>query len=291
MSNGNAVDFKQSPHHSNRELQHHAMRYPWPNPTLERNTELEQFTRNYTLELTAATPRSRDSVQTQALFISGLAHELRIGINTILNHTGFLLMDGGDGLTADQHEAISQIKTLGKYLQSIMDNVIDISRIEAGYVHACPKVFKIADLVEEAINLISPKAQAKGLAITTDIPHGLTLCSDYKLLLKSLAHCLANAVKYTPRGKIHVAAVANAQWVDLTVQDTGIGIPATELIGLFQAFSLVESHHSYSLSGAGLGLCIIRLLITEVLGGAVSVESTPGAGSTFTLRVADKISI
>jgi hypothetical protein len=280
MSHGNALELKQPPHRLNRELPHDVVRHP---------SELEQRTRNHALELAAANQRLRDHELSQALFIGGLAHELRTGINAILSHGDTLSAESGNTLSSDQNEAIGQIKTLGKYLQSLMDNVIDLSRIEAGYVHACPKAFLMADLIQEAIHPISPEAKAKGLAITTDIPHGLTLCSDYKLLRQSLSYCLSNAMKYTQRGKIHIAAAAVGQWVELTVQDTGMGIPAADLIELFQAFSLAESRRGRCLSGADLGLRLTYLLVTKVLGGTVSVKSTPGLGSTFILRVADRI--
>lgn len=252
--------------------------------------ELAQQKHNHTEELAATHQRLRDSERSQAMFISSLADELRTSLNSIFAFIDLLPTEMFGALNADQKKYISRINDHAKYLQTVIVHVMDISRIESGCVHAYPKAFRLNDLVQEAVYQISANAAAKGLAITTAIPADLILCSDYRLLLQCLLHYLSNAVKYTDQGEIHVTASITDGWVELAVRDTGIGIAAADLIGLFQAFNHISSHRGFHPPGVGLSLYLTRKLVTEVLGGTVSAESKPGFGSTFSLRIPEKIS-
>lgn len=253
-------------------------------------TELARQMQNHTLQIAAANQRLRDSERRQAVFISSLTHELLILLSSIVSYSEILPMETIGSLNTDQKKYISRINTSGRSLQAIITQVTDISRIESGCVHFYPREFRLNDLVQEAVYQISADAAAKHLAIIAMIPADLTLCSDYKLLLQCLLHYLSNAVKYTEQGEIHVSASLADGCVELAVRDTGIGIAAADLIGLFQAFHHISSHQGVHQSGAGLGLYLTRKLVTEVLGGTVSAESRPRVGSTFSLCIPEKIS-
>lgn len=253
-------------------------------------TELARQTQSHTLQMAAAHQRLRDSERSQAMFIASLTNELRTLLNPIISFSEILPMETIGVLSADQKKYISRVNTSAKSLQAIITQVTEISRIESGCVHPYPREFRLNDLVQEAVYQISADAAAKHLAITTTIPDDLTLFTDGRLLLQCLLHYLSNAVKYTDQGEIHVSASLADGCVELAVRDTGIGIAAADIIGLFQAFHHVNSHQGVHQSGAGLGLYLTRKLVTEVLGGTVSAESRPRVGSTFSLCIPEKIS-
>ncbi len=253
-------------------------------------TELARHKHNHTQELAAAHQQLRDSEKSQAMFIASLTNELRNLLNSIISLSEILPMETIGPLNADQKKYISLINTSSRSLQTVITQVTDISRIKSGCVHVYPREFKLSEIVQEVVYQISVRAMTKGLVMTTAIPADLTLFSDYRLLMQCLLHYLSNAVKYTDQGEIHVTASIVDGWVELAVQDTGIGIAAADLIGLFQAFHHVKSHHGcFGRPGAGLGLYLTRKLVTEVLGGTVSAESKPGVGSTFSLRIPEKL--
>jgi CheY-like chemotaxis protein len=215
-------------------------------------------------------------------FLSRMSHELRTPLNAVLGFGQLLELEE---LTDDQHESVDQILKGGHHLLDLINEVLDISRIEAGELRLSPEAVLVSELVHEAVDLIRPLADQRGIQVVAD-RSGSCDCyvfSDRQRAKQVLLNLLSNAVKYNrSRGTVAVScAQPSPTHVRLDVADTGPGIPAERLGQLFTPFERLGAQDT-DVEGTGIGLALSRRL-TEAMGGTLTVASTLGQGSTFSV--------
>ena len=250
----------------------------------EHQEHLEELVEARTAELSAANERLLELDRLKSMFIASVSHELRTPLNSIIGFSGMMLQNIG-GTPGERHrDYLRRLNGAGKHLLALISDVIDISKIEAGRIEARVTPCELEEVVTEAVEGVRPEAEGKGLALSAEVEPGVALRTDRARLLQCLLNLLGNAVKYTEAGGVRVAARARGERVEVVVSDTGIGIAEGDRERLFQPFERLSSHLKVKAGGTGLGLYLTRKLVNELLGGAVSLESRPGEGSTFRLE-------
>jgi len=247
--------------------------------------ELEQRVIERTKELSEANIKLKELDRLKSMFIASMSHELRTPLNSIIGFTGMTLQGMSGELNDEQKDNLTRAYSSAKHLLSLITDVIDISKIEAGRIEAYPETFPLREMVDEAIATIEPQLKKKGLTLEIDVPPDINLITDKKRLVQCLINLLINAVKYTESGGVTVSSRGTDGQVFLCVIDTGIGISEEDIHRLFKPFERLENHLRVKAGGTGLGLYLTKKLVTDVLHGDVSVESVKGQGSTFTIKV------
>jgi PAS domain S-box-containing protein len=215
-------------------------------------------------------------------FLASMSHEIRTPLNAILGFSQLLLRDSG--LAADQREQLVTINRSGEHLLALINDILEMSRIEAGRAHVRLSTFDLVSLVRELSAMFKWRAQGKGLAFSVRLGDGLptAVVSDESKVRQVLINLLGNAVKFTERGQVtlHLRAIDDPEGRRLlaTIEDTGPGISSADLGCLFDKFA--QTSHGIRAGGTGLGLAISREF-AHLLGGDITVESTPGIGSRF----------
>ena len=214
-------------------------------------------------------------------FLSNMSHEFRTPLNAIIGFTEVLQDKIPGPLNADQLEYLGDIHDGGQLLLRLINDVLDLSKVEAGRLELFYETFSIAQMVRESITTLRGLAEKKGLSIQLNLPPDLGLITADQIRFKQvLYNLLSNAVKFTDKGEITVSAMIENQQLHLTVTDTGIGIRSEDMDRIFVEFSQVDASNSSRHEGTGLGLALSKRLV-EVHGGRIWVESTFGVGSTF----------
>lgn len=238
-----------------------------------------------TEELRTANDRLRQLDQLKSMFIASMSHELRTPLNSIIGFTGVVLQGISGPLSEKQQDHLGRVYGSAKHLLALITDVIDISKIEAGYADVYVETFPLNQLIEEAVAVIQPQRMEKGLAVEVQMNDTVTLTSDRKRLLQCLLNLLSNAVKYSEQGTVRVRLKSGADRVVIEISDEGIGIAPEALAKLFQPFERIDTHLRIKTPGTGLGLYLTRKIVTDLLHGDISAESEPGRGSTFRMWV------
>jgi PAS domain S-box-containing protein len=242
--------------------------------------ELEQKNEQLEKALSAA----REATLMKSRFLANMSHEIRTPMNGVLGMTDFLL---SSGLNPEQQEYAESIKRSADSLLALINDILDLSRIEAGKLRLDRVEFPLRTSIGEASSIFALQARAKGLEFVSLIAPGVpeTAVGDSGRLRQVLTNLLGNAIKFTERGQVGLKAEISSQTRDaiqlkFTVHDTGIGIPSAEQSRLFDTFTQVDESNTRKYGGTGLGLAISKQLV-ELLSGEIGLESEPGKGSSF----------
>ncbi len=251
--------------------------------TLERQAEeLADLADKYAEEKT----RAEDANQAKSKFLANMSHELRTPLNAIIGFSEIMEsgMFGPIG-TKKYREYCRDIHQSGQYLLDVINDILDMSKIEAGRIRLDLTEVKLDRFLDDAMRVLSARADDKQLTLARDIAPGVRLMADQRLLKQVVLNLLSNAVKFTPEGgRITIRARASGGRVRIAIGDTGIGIPKDALAKLGRPFEQVESQLTKSHQGSGLGLAIAKSL-TELHGGAMRIRSTLGKGTLVLLRL------
>ena len=246
---------------------------------------LEEKVSQRTSELQAANKELARANKLKSEFLANVSHELRTPLSAIIGFSQILL-DGIDGpINDEQKQDVEQVNKSGQSLLALINEILDLSKIEAGKMELSLERIDLPALVANVLEGISPLAQAKGLRIDTRFGPGLTAVeADPDRLKQILINLLSNAVKFTERGRVEVSAQPSGRMVRIAVTDTGIGISAEAQKVIFEEFVQGDGSSTRRHGGTGLGLSIVRKLV-EMHGGAINVVSQPGKGSSFIFTV------
>lgn len=244
-------------------------------------------------DLEQAVVSARTSAAAKSAFLANMSHELRTPLNAIIGYSELLQESVGDEGLSRLVPDLQKIVDAGKHLQSVISNILDISKIEAGKMELEYAALDIHDAVHAVGDMVIVKAREKGLMLMVALNPGVprTILGEAGRLRQILVNLLNNALKFTERGEVELtvdakrvaadsAAAANTWEIHFAVRDTGIGIPEQRFDRLFKAFSQVDVSSSRKYGGTGLGLAISQQLC-EMMGGRMWAESTEGVGSTF----------
>lgn len=250
--------------------------------------ELETINREIALKNLELAEASR----MKSAFIANMSHELRTPLNAIIGFTGALLMKLPGPLTPDQDKQLNTIRTSARHLLSLINDILDVAKIEAGKVRLVLERVQCQDLLAQTADSLRPLAAQKGLALTVDVPpEPIVIDSDKRALTQIIINLINNAIKFTDEGSVKVSLGQRMEeghlLTEFSVADTGAGIKAEDQPKLFQAFSQLDSTSTRHAEGAGLGLYLCQNL-ANLLGGRLLFTSAFGAGSTFTLALREK---
>jgi signal transduction histidine kinase/DNA-binding response OmpR family regulator len=251
------------------------------------NARLFQEIQDQSHELEAA---SRHKSQ----FLANMSHELRTPLNAIIGVSEMLLEDARDLGHDDQIEPLERILRAGRHLLALINEILDLSKIEAGKVELEIESFAVAPLVRDVASTLGPAAEKNGNRIEVRCADDLgTMSADETRIRQALLNLVSNAVKFTERGVVTITAgrenAEGREWIALRVADTGIGMTPEQMGRLFQDFTQADSSTTRKYGGTGLGLAISRRFC-RMMGGDITVQSDPGHGSTFTIRLPAEVS-
>jgi signal transduction histidine kinase len=247
--------------------------------------DLERMVRARTDQLMDANAALQRATETRIRFLSSMSHELRIPLNSVIGFSGVLLQGLPGPLTDEQRHQIEIIMAAGRRLTSTIDDVLDISGIDAGKAEVEWEQFEIDTMIASIAEDYEPTARASGIELGLDRPDAaVRVVSDRRKVGKIIQELLDNAVKFTSEGSILLRVEPVGGEIEVCVSDTGVGIAPADLPAVFEEFHQAKLPDGRRPEGAGLGLAICRRL-AELLGGSLVAESVAGSGSTFTLRL------
>jgi PAS domain S-box-containing protein len=220
-------------------------------------------------------------------FLANMSHEFRTPLNAILGYTHMLLNGVSGPVTDSQRKSLTRIDSNSRHLLALINDILDITRIEAGRMPLNLTTFDIPELVQEVMSELEPIIKRSNLVVTAKMKGPLPgLKSDRQKVKQIVLNLLSNALKFTPAGSVLMTAAydARSRIVSIAVHDTGVGIPPADQIKVFEDFRQLDSSPARGYGGTGLGLSICRRL-SQMLGGGIKLQSEAGQGSTFTLQL------
>ena len=277
--------------HDQREAMEKAKRYE----------QLEQASDELARKIQAATAdiaRQNELLRRQAIeleqasalkaqFLANMSHEFRTPLNAILGYTSMLLQGVAGSVGPPVKRQLSRIESNGRRLLTIINEILDVSRIEAGRMPLQISTFKVPELVAEVRSELEPIIVRSKLSITVDVPRELRpISTDRQKVKQILLNLLSNALKFTHHGGVTICArrIPKARALTLSVSDTGIGIAPVDQERIFEDFRQLDNSPTRAYGGTGLGLSLCRRL-SQMIGGRIEVQSEMGQGSTFTLTL------
>ena len=236
-------------------------------------------------ELHRARETAEAATQAKSVFLANMSHELRTPMNAIIGFSRLVMRRSQDVLPQRQYENLEKILISAEHLLTLINDILDLSKIEAGHMEIHPVSFQLEPLVDVCLHTLEPMVQNERIRFVKEIEAALPLlATDQDKVQQILMNLLSNAVKFTTEGTITITARHHAGEITIVVADTGIGIPAEALEHIFEEFRQVDSSTTRQYGGTGLGLSISRRL-AQLLGGDITVQSVFGVGSTFTVTL------
>lgn len=245
----------------------------------ERTQQLEKINQDLIRERN----RAEEADQLKSAFLATMSHELRTPLNSIIGFTGIILQGLAGPLTAEQTKQLGMVQQSAKHLLALINDVLDISKIEAGELKISQEPVEIQNVIELVCATLTKSAEDKGLKLETEIAPCIgTVIGDKRRIEQILINLINNAIKFTENGHVRVKSWISDNNVYISISDTGIGIDADAMKKLFKPFQQVDTGTTRKHEGTGLGLSICKKLV-ELHGGIITVRSEPGKGSEFTI--------
>jgi len=245
---------------------------------------LEELVQERTQELEAEKLLSEAANRAKSDFLANMSHELRTPLTSILGFSSVLLKQVFGNLNEKQMQYLDNIYASGEHLLELINDLLDLSKIEAGREELMIEQISVSDMCEACLLAMQQQVITKGLSLMYEVPPDLIYHGDRRRLKQILLNLLSNAIKFTDQGAVSLKVFQHENWVKFAVQDTGIGIDPNNLSQLFQPFHQVQSGLDRTYQGTGLGLALARKL-AQLHGGTITVESAVGEGSCFTLEL------
>ena len=250
------------------------------------------FFRDITAErvLTQQLERAREAAeaasQAKTMFLASMSHELRTPLNAVIGLAELMAVDGPDPLSARQQEYVDGIVDAGRHLLALVNDVLDLAKVEAGKQDFFPEEVGACEAIEDAVSMLAPLAGRRGVHLDARLPATETyLLADPTRFRQILYNLISNAVKFTDRDrKVEVMAACEGDRIAIAVADQGIGIAPEDQERLFRAFEQIAASPTDRPPGTGLGLALTKRLV-DMHGGTIEVASQLGAGTTFTVRI------
>ena len=247
----------------------------------QRSEELQE----QNVELETQRNQVEEANRLKSEFLSNMSHELRTPLNSVMALSRVLIMQTKEKLSEEEANYLEIIERNGKQLLALINDILDLSKIEAGRMDFSPRLFSIKSTIETITESLEPLAEEKGVEITQQIPEDLPrIESDESRVHQILQNIIGNGVKFTNKGSVAVSVSSDTEKVYIEVKDTGIGISNKDLPYIFEEFRQVDGSSSRPFEGTGLGLTI-AYKAAKMLGGDISVESTPSKGTTFKITL------
>jgi signal transduction histidine kinase len=249
------------------------------------NQKMDQRISQRTAELAAAMEKAQEADRIKSAFLATMSHELRTPLNSIIGFTGIMLQGLAGPLNEEQQKQMSMVQNSSRHLLALINDVLDISKIEAGQLSLAVTSFDLSQSIEKMVKVIAPFAAQKGIVVEVEIaPDTGMISTDQRRLEQVILNLLNNAVKFTEKGHVRVSCRVENDHYLLSFTDTGIGMQAEELANLFQPFHQIDTGLSRKREGTGLGLSICKKIVA-LMGGSIQVASTWGEGSIFAVRI------
>ena len=237
-------------------------------------------------ELTLARDQAFAASHAKSSFLANISHELRTPLNAVIGYSELLMEEAEEKGELSQASDLNKIRTAGKHLLTLINDMLDICKIEAGKMELLLEVFDISPMLDETTSMITPLIKKNNNSFSCEVcDDHITMCSDITRVKQILFNLLANASKFTSNGDIKLMVeLSGTDTILFNVIDTGIGIEQKKIEKLFSEFVQADNSTTREFGGTGLGLAICRRL-SRLMGGDITATSTPGEGSIFTVSL------
>jgi signal transduction histidine kinase/DNA-binding response OmpR family regulator len=259
------------------------------NKSLQRLTgSLEETVRLRTQELSSALEAAEEASKTKSLFLANMSHELRTPLNAIIGYSEMLEEEAADSGYEEINPDLQRIQNAGKHLLALINDILDISKIEAGKTELYVEDVELSTILDEITGTVQPLVEQNGNTLNLEIGTIGSIKTDTTKLRQIIFNLMSNAAKFTKNGTVTLQAKQytelEVEWIEVAVADTGIGMTDEQVSRVFDVFTQADSSTTRRYGGTGLGLAISRRF-AQIMGGDVTVTSVEGEGSTFTVRI------
>jgi len=251
------------------------------------NLTLEKRVKNRTMELAEARDKAIEASKTKSRFLANMSHELRTPLNAIIGYSELLMEDAIDKNNKSGYGDLHKVHNAGVHLLSLINNILDLSKIEAGKIDLYLEAFTVNTMISDVLSVIEPLVKKNNNTFRVDCPENIgSMCSDETKIRQSLLNLISNSCKFTKNGEVSLVIrphkIGTHEGISFQVSDQGIGMTKNQVNNLFREFTQADSSTTREYGGTGLGLAISKHFC-EMMGGYISVESVKDEGSVFTM--------